>query len=99
MVKNLTTLVLITTVTVAGAVAHGYVTGRWRPRAADIDLVLPDVPQVFGNWRGEDMPSGLAHEPNLRNLTRKYVHAKSGRVITISFTLGPAGLTAQHTPE
>src|SRR5262245_6798840 len=99
MTKNVITLVLVTVVTVAGACAHGYITGRWKPRSADIDLSLPDMPLVLGDWRGEVMPSGLANEPNLCNLTRKFVHAKTGRVFTVSFTAGPAGLTSQHTPE
>lgn len=99
MARNLITFLLIAGITAAGAAAHGFVTGRWQPRSADANLSLPDVPMVIGEWQGEVMKSGLADDPNLRNLTRKYVHGKSGRVLTVSLTVGPAGLTAQHTPE
>lgn len=99
MMRNVVTLVLVSAITTAGALAHGYVTNRWKPRGEDASLVMPDVPLVLGEWRGEELPSGLANEPALRNLTRKYTHAKHGRVLTVSLTVGPAGLTSQHTPE
>lgn len=91
--------VLVAGLSLAGALAHGYVTGRWHTHLNNADLALPDVPLTFGDWRGEVLESGLAKDPNLKNLTRKYEHTKTGRTLTVSFTLGPAGLTAQHTPE
>lgn len=84
--------------TAAGAVAHGYVTGRWSPQGPAVSVRLPDVPAGWGDWRSEPLKSGL-DDPALSNVTRKFVHAKSGRVFTVSLTLGPAGLVSQHTPE
>ena len=75
-----------------GTAAHGFVTGRWAAHAAKVDLELPEIPLVIGDWKGEDLKSGLADDKHLRNLTRKYGHTKSGRSITVSLTLGPAGL-------
>jgi hypothetical protein len=85
--------------TVAGAGAHGYVTGRWRPQAAPTAYVLPEIPVTCGEWRSEPLPSGLADDPVLKNITRKYSHPRTGRTLSVSLTLGPAGLVSQHTPE
>jgi hypothetical protein len=92
------TLALVAVVTVVGTAAHGFVTGRWQPHGPTAEAALPAVPMTLGEWRGEDLKSGV-DEPVLKNLTRKYMHARSGRVLTLSLTAGPAGLTAQHTPE
>lgn len=99
MMRHLLTFMLVVAVTTAGTLAHGYVTGRWQPRGNDATLAIPEVPLIIGDWRGEELPSGLANEPALRNITRKYSHAKNGRAFSVSLTLGPAGLTSQHTPE
>jgi hypothetical protein len=58
---------------------------------------LPALPLSLGDWRGEDVKSDLATENRLSNLTRRYT--RGTRSFTISLTVGPAGLTAQHTPE
>jgi Protein of unknown function (DUF3485) len=97
--KQLLTYLTVVVVVAAGTGAHGYVTGRWSSRGPQSELVMPAIPEISGNWRGEAMKSGITDEANLRNITRKYTHARTGRVLTVSLTLGPAGLTAQHTPE
>lgn len=97
--RSIFTLILVAIVTVAGAGAHGYVTGRWQARGPDGTVELPSIPMNIGDWKGEDQKSGDGLESVLRNLTRKYTHAKSSRAFTVSLTVGPAGLTAQHTPE
>src|SRR5262245_27508925 len=97
--KHRVTYLLVIAVTVAGTAAHGFVTGRWLPQGPASELVLPPVPTALGDWSGEDVKSALADDPVLKNLTRKYTHARTGRVFTVSLTLGPAGLIAQHTPE
>jgi hypothetical protein len=97
--KYLSIHVAVILLTVAGAGAHGYVTGRWRPQGAAAAYVLPEVPATCGEWRSEPLPSGLADDPVLKNMTRKYTHPRTGRTLSVSLTLGPAGLVSQHTPE
>jgi hypothetical protein len=97
--KQSLTYFCVVVVIVAGACAHGYVTGRWTPRSPQAELAMPSIPEISGNWRSEPIKSGITDEPNLRNITRKYTHNRFGRVLTVSLTLGPAGLTAQHTPD
>lgn len=84
---------------VAATVAHGQITGRWAAATVKESYTLPELPMKLGDWVGEDQKSNLADDPNLKNLTRKFTHAKSGRAFMVSLTVGPAGLTAQHTPE
>ena len=97
--KHCITYICVVVVIAAGAGAHGYVTGRWLPTGPKTELVMPTIPEFTGEWHGEAIKSGVADEANLRNITRKYTHSRTGRVLTMSLTLGPAGLTAQHTPE
>src|SRR5947208_17019237 len=97
--RTVFTFLCVVGVTALGAAAHGYVTGRWQAPGAATELALPAIPMALGDWAGEDVKSSLADDPVLKNLTRKYTQARTGRVITVSLTLGPAGLTAQHTPE
>ncbi|MBX7106081.1 MAG: EpsI family protein [Gemmataceae bacterium] len=85
--------------TAVGAGAHGYVTGRWRPHDAPAAATLPFIPDTSGHWRSEPLPSGIVDEGTLANITRKYISTKTGRILTVSLTCGPAGLVAQHTPE
>lgn len=96
--KQLGTFIAVLVVTIAGTAAHGYVTGRWHPAGPKTELVMPAIPESSGQWHSEPMKSGVSDD-NLLNLTRKYTNARTGRVFTVSLTLGPAGLTAQHTPE
>lgn len=97
--KNRFGLIVLAGLIVAATAAHGLATGRWTRADQVADLVLPIVPSQIGDWRGEDLKSDLDGDKHLRNLTRRYTHAKTGRSFTMSLTLGPAGLTAQHTPE
>src|SRR4051794_27725548 len=75
--------------------AHGLAGGRWVEK---VQPSIPDVPKVIGPWRGEDQKSDL-NDPEQANLTRKYVHARTGKTVVISLTVGHPGLTAVHTPE
>ncbi len=97
--KNFLSYICVIVVVAVGAGAHGYVTGRWLPRGPQTELVMPAIPEATGDWRCEAIKSGITDEANLRNITRKYTSKRTGRVLTMSLTLGPAGLTAQHTPE
>lgn len=79
----------------ATTAAHGLASGRWAEKAVPS---IPEVPKVLGAWRGEDQKSDL-NDPEQANLTRKYVHARTGKTVVISLTVGHPGLTAVHTPE
>lgn len=96
--KYLGTYISVVVIAILGAAAHGTVTGRWKSGGPKTDLVMPAIPEDCGQWKSEQLKSGVTDD-HLRNITRKYTHSRSGRVFTVSLTYGPAGLTAQHTPE
>lgn len=96
--NRLLTTISVAILVVTGTGAHGYITGRWSPRAQKSELAMPAIPADVGDWKYEALKSSVV-DVNLRNVTRKYTHARTGRVVTVSLTLGPAGLVAQHTPE
>src|SRR5688572_25508203 len=86
--------VLVTILT--AAVAHGVVSRRWT--GAGAAPAIPPVPAKIGEWVGEDQKSEV-DDPGLANHTRRYTHARTGRSLLISLTVGHPGLTAVHTPE
>jgi hypothetical protein len=92
--KTVLAVLALTTVT---AVAHGVVTSRWAG-GRDLKPVIPDVPNVIGEWVGTDDNTDI-DDRNLANLTRKYTNRRTGRWLMVSLTAGHPGLTAVHTPE
>ncbi|MFL5330438.1 MAG: hypothetical protein ACJ8C4_16165 [Gemmataceae bacterium] len=95
--NGVTRFLLVAALITGATIAHGYVTGRWTAHASQASYALPALPQTLGNWRGEEVKSDLGIDQRLTNLTRRYT--RGTRSFTISLTVGPAGLAAQHTPE
>jgi hypothetical protein len=92
-----TTVIAVLTLTLLTGVAHGVVTARWSG-GRDGTLVMPEVPAIMGDWVGSEDNTDI-DDPNLKNLTRRYTHSKTGRSFLMSLTVGHPGLTAVHTPE
>src|SRR5262245_53899146 len=97
MTKRLGAFLIVAVLITTATLVHGRLTGRWDARAANASYTLPALPMTIANWRGEDLKSELADDKRLNNLTRRYT--RGTRAFTISLTVGPAGLTSQHTPE
>ena len=91
------TVIAVLAMTISTAVAHGVVTARWKG-GRDAALVMPEVPVAIGDWVGSEDNTDI-DDPGLKNLTRRYIHARTGRSFLMSLTVGHPGLTAVHTPE
>src|SRR5947209_14054445 len=88
-------------VLIASGVVHGVWTDRWSTQAdlADAAVRLEQVPMTIGAWHGstvemeKDPNSGLAGM-----IARRYVHATSGKSVTILLACGRSGAVCTHTP-
>lgn len=103
-------LVLCSSLVLAGTVAAGWVQGqltnRWGPRpdaqlaAEQLQIPLPDR---VGNWRLElerqFQPEVVRVLQCPAHISRVYVHDQTGDVATIAVIVGPPGPVAVHTPE
>ncbi len=84
-------------------IVHGYWTDRWAPpveteRAAER---LDAIPLELGEWDGEvmEVKSGEAGNGVARCIKRRYVHRKSGAVVSLFLVCGRPGPVSIHTPE
>lgn len=91
-------VIAVLAMTVCTAIAHGVVSSRWTGGGRDNAPVMPEVPVTMGDWVGSDDNTDI-DDQNLKNLTRRYTHVRSGRAFMMSLTVGHPGLTAVHTPE
>ncbi len=89
-------------VLIGSGVVHGVWTDRW---SAPADLAacaarLEQLPMTIGAWHGN--PVEMAKDPN-NNLAgmvaRRYVHANTGKAVTILLACGRPGAVCTHTPE
>ncbi|HEY1381809.1 MAG TPA: exosortase-associated EpsI family protein [Gemmataceae bacterium] len=92
-----TTVIAVLALTVTTAAAHGVVTCRWTG-GRDETPAIPPIPNTIGEWVGSDDDTDI-DEPHLAHLTRRYTHARTGRSMLVSLTVGHPGLTGVHTPE
>lgn len=88
----------------ATGLVHGFWTERWQPSTALQDAAqrLDRVPMTIGDWQGRDVPMDPdAVERSGLNAcwTRRYMHTRSGRSVTVVLMCGRAGPTSVHTPE
>jgi hypothetical protein len=89
-------------VLVASGVVHGVWTDRWAEATDLVDAAnrLEQLPLKIGAWHGsvvemdKDARTGLAGV-----IARRYVHATTGKVVTILLGCGRAGPVCTHTPE
>jgi hypothetical protein len=92
-----TTVIAVLALTLTAAAAHGVVTSRWTG-GRDPIVDVPAIPEKVGDWAGSDDTTDR-DDPGLIHFTRRYTHARTGRSILMSLTVGHPGLTAVHTPE
>src|SRR5271155_874830 len=89
-------------VLVASGVVHGLWTDRWSDQAdlAGAAKRLEKLPMTLGAWHG----SNVEMEPDPRSglagmIARRYVHATSGKVVTLFLACGRSGPVCTHTPD
>ncbi len=84
-------------------IVHGYWTDRWAPPAETAQAAqrLDAIPLELGEWDGEAMEvkSGEAGAGVARCIKRRYVHRKSGAVVSLFLVCGRPGPVSIHTPE
>jgi hypothetical protein len=89
-------------VLIASGVVHGVWTDRWSDQGdlAESAQRLERLPIAIGEWHGtpvemeSDANSGLAGM-----IARRYVHAKTGKAVTILLACGRPGPVCTHTPD
>jgi hypothetical protein len=89
-------------VLIASGVVHGVWTDRWSDQG---DLVttadrLEHLPATIGDWHGTAVE--MEKDPNSTlagMIARRYVHAKTGKAVTILLACGRPGPVCIHTPE
>jgi hypothetical protein len=96
-------LIIVTCVVLVGAgVVHGIWTDRWSDQSdlADASKRLQELPMTIGSWHGntiemeKDPKSGLSGM-----IARRYVHASTGKGVTLFLACGRAGPVCMHTPD
>jgi hypothetical protein len=88
----------------AGGLAHGLWTDRWRPspgieRAAEH---LTRVPMELGDWVGKDLPQEgleLNRAGAAGAVVRQYENRRTGALVTVFLVCGRPGPVAVHTPD
>lgn len=86
---------------VAGWV-HGRWTDRWGPPDAVRDAAgrLPQVAFDLGDWKGQDVDIDTSQLTDIAGvLCRRYVHARTGRALTVYLVCGRPGPVSEHTPD
>src|SRR3954464_5874223 len=87
---------------VASGVVHGVWTDRWSDQADLTEAAqrLEQLPLTIGAWHGQAVT--MEKDPNgglAGMLARRYVHAKSGKVVTLFLACGRARAVCTHTPD
>jgi hypothetical protein len=89
-------------VLIASGVVHGVWTDRWSEQTDLVETAdrLERLPMTIGAWHGttvemeKDPNTGLAGM-----VARRYVHAKTGKAVTLFLACGRAGAVCTHTPD
>jgi len=106
--KGSSVVLALTTVvatTVAAAIMHGSMTGRWGQAEvlATAGAKLLEVPDQFGKWRLHSSQTFSEAELNelecAGHFVRTYQHADTGAIVSVTMIVGPAMPTSLHTPE
>src|SRR3954469_5360043 len=89
-------------VLVSSGVVHGVWTDRWSERE-DLSAAaacLEQIPMAVGGWQGKTVE--LDNNPNsglAGTLARRYVHAPTGKAVTLYLACGRPGVVGTHTPD
>jgi hypothetical protein len=88
---------------VACGLVHGYWTDRWASpvETAQAAERMNAIPLELGEWDGEviEVKPGEAGAGVAGCLKRRYVHRKSGAVVSLFLVCGRPGPVSIHTPE
>lgn len=89
-------------VLIASGIVHGVWTDRWSEQAdlADAAKRLDLLPTTIGDWHGT--PVEMEKDPNTGlagMMARRYVHAKTGKSVTIFLACGRSGSVCKHSPD
>jgi Protein of unknown function (DUF3485) len=86
----------------ASGVVHGVWTDRWSDQSdlADCAQRLEQFPMTVGDWHGTNVEMDKDPNTGLAGMiARRYVHATSGKVVTLFLACGRSGAVCTHTPE
>jgi len=88
---------------IACGIVHGFWTDRWAPPAetAQAAARLDEVPLELGEWDGQvnEVKEGEAGAGVAGCIKRRYVHRKTGTVVSLFLVCGRPGPVSIHTPE
>jgi hypothetical protein len=91
------------TALVVCGIVHGFWTDRWTPpvETAQAAERLNDIPLELGEWDGEalEVKSGEAGNGVAGCIKRRYVHRKTGAVMSVFLVCGRPGPVSIHTPD
>jgi hypothetical protein len=95
-------IVVASSMLIASGVVHGLWTDRWSDQGdlAEAAKRLDRLPMKVGAWHG----STIDMEKDARSalsgmIARRYVHATSGKIVTLYLACGRPGPVCTHTPD
>src|ERR1043165_9907896 len=89
-------------VLIATGVVHGVWTDRWSDQSdlAEVAARLDRLPMVIGPWHGTTVDMENNQNSSLAGMiVRRYVHAETGKAVTLLVACGRAGAVCTHTPD
>jgi hypothetical protein len=89
-------------VLIASGVVHGIWTDRWSEQVGLSDAVaaLDQLPMKIGAWQGSPVEMEKDEKTGLAGvIARRYVHAASGKGVTLLLACGKPGPVCMHTPD
>ncbi len=89
-------------VLIASGAVHGIWTDRWSDQSdlAEAAKKLELLPMTIGDWHGAAVEMDKDPNTGLSGMVaRRYVHAKSGKAVTLFLACGRAGAVCTHTPD
>jgi hypothetical protein len=100
--KRYTPVALAVAAIIVSGTVHGFWTGRWHltQTTQPVAARLSSVSQELGDWQGENLPlDARQEEPDTAQLSRRYVHRRTGKMVTVYLVCGRPGPIAVHTPD
>ncbi len=101
--RDILTIILSAVLLFASGLWQGKLSGRWQPtREAGIDdRALREFPASLADWDGTDFDVSTEQLKMAEAdgyLSRRYVHRRTGNVITLLVLFGPPGPMSLHAP-
>lgn len=95
-------IVIACSMLVGSGVVHGIWTDRWSEQAdlAEAAQQLDKLPMTIGNWHASNVE--MERDPNsglAGMIARRYVHAGTGKSVTLFLACGRSGAVCTHTPD